>query len=306
MSDTPIADMVETMLADGVSAAAIVLAVRTVETAVALSANVRGHEADNSDKRRASDRERKRRDRQLRGPDSAWRSLVARVIERDGAVCKYCGSAEKLTADHVVPLTRGGTNDLANLVACCRDCNLKKGNKLISEWSRGKQTMSANSSIQTSGLSTDRAEYRCDVEKDSRREFDQGSKKEVVARARGTRLPPDWKPNESLRQFALEHGIDPDAACAEFVDFWIGVPGQRGVKLNWDSTFRNRVRDLASGKYRPRAGPPQRQQQPSFRDIANQILGSIDETSAIRPDEAFDGPVIDGQLDLGAGGIRTG
>lgn len=68
------------------------------------------------------------------------------------------------------------------------------------------------------------------------------SKKEVSARARGTRLSPDWQPDETLRQFARDHNVDPDQLRAEFVDFWIGVPGVRGTKTNWPATWRNRVR----------------------------------------------------------------
>lgn len=157
--------------------------------------------------------------------------------------------------------------------------------------------------------SRDGVTFHCDdlSVSSSLEETEKRSKKEVVARARGTRLPPDWRPNEALRQFARDHNVDPDTARAEFVDFWIAVPGQRGVKLDWDSTFRNRIRDLASGKFRSRAGPPQRQQQPSFRDLADQF-GAFDETPATRPDETFDGPVIDGELDLSiaAGDIRAG
>ena len=31
------------------------------------------------------------------------------------------------TADHIIPVSQGGSNDLANLRACCRHCNLKMG-----------------------------------------------------------------------------------------------------------------------------------------------------------------------------------
>lgn len=44
----------------------------------------------------------------------------------DGA-CAYCGSTESLTLDHVVPLARGGSHAIENLVAACRTCNSRKG-----------------------------------------------------------------------------------------------------------------------------------------------------------------------------------
>ncbi|MCS6774180.1 MAG: HNH endonuclease [Thermoflexales bacterium] len=46
--------------------------------------------------------------------------------------CEYCGVSEdeaggELTVDHFVPLSKGGTNDLENLVYSCSRCNLYKG-----------------------------------------------------------------------------------------------------------------------------------------------------------------------------------
>lgn len=64
-------------------------------------------------------------------------------------------------------------------------------------------------------------------------------------RARGTRLPADWQPSEADRQYAIDRGVNPDELRDEFVDYWTGVPGQRGFKLNWPGTWRNRVRDVA-------------------------------------------------------------
>lgn len=59
-----------------------------------------------------------------------------RVQRRFGMKCSYCGSAEKLTQDHVVPVSRGGTHSVGNIVPCCGSCNSSKGNKLLVEWRR--------------------------------------------------------------------------------------------------------------------------------------------------------------------------
>lgn len=54
------------------------------------------------------------------------------VFGRDGNLCQYCGApAESL--DHVVPRSRGGGHTWDNVVACCRRCNIKKGNRLPAE-----------------------------------------------------------------------------------------------------------------------------------------------------------------------------
>jgi hypothetical protein len=44
--------------------------------------------------------------------------------------CFYC-SAPAVQADHVVPMSRGGTDALHNLVPACSSCNLKKRNNML-------------------------------------------------------------------------------------------------------------------------------------------------------------------------------
>jgi hypothetical protein len=87
-----------------------------------------------ADRRRAADRERKRQTRDQRLPESEWIRLIAAVLRRDGNCCQYCGSGEELTADHVHPVSRGGSHETSNLVACCLTCNRKKSNKFLVEW----------------------------------------------------------------------------------------------------------------------------------------------------------------------------
>lgn len=53
------------------------------------------------------------------------------VLERDGFRCRYCGHAGELHVDHVVPVSRGGTNAIDNLVTACEPCNIGKGAMLI-------------------------------------------------------------------------------------------------------------------------------------------------------------------------------
>jgi 5-methylcytosine-specific restriction endonuclease McrA len=62
------------------------------------------------------------------------------LFARDRYSCQYCGrhrsalrGREFLTREHVVPLSRGGANDWANVVAACSPCNNRKGNGLPSE-----------------------------------------------------------------------------------------------------------------------------------------------------------------------------
>ena len=55
---------------------------------------------------------------------------------RDGNLCMYCGDEladGQLTRDHVVPLSRGGRDRWSNVVAACKGCNTRKGNRLPEE-----------------------------------------------------------------------------------------------------------------------------------------------------------------------------
>jgi 5-methylcytosine-specific restriction endonuclease McrA len=54
------------------------------------------------------------------------------VFARDRHRCQYCGgSAENL--DHVLPRSRGGDHTWENVVAACRRCNTRKGNRTPDE-----------------------------------------------------------------------------------------------------------------------------------------------------------------------------
>lgn len=60
--------------------------------------------------------------------------LRFRVLERDSFKCVYCGMPGThcvLEVDHVVPVARGGTNELANLAASCADCNAGKSSRVV-------------------------------------------------------------------------------------------------------------------------------------------------------------------------------
>lgn len=66
-----------------------------------------------------------------------WAVIRERILERDGFSCSYCDDAAD-EVDHIVPVVRGGSNEDANLAACCGWCNRSKGAKLLSEWGRGQ------------------------------------------------------------------------------------------------------------------------------------------------------------------------
>lgn len=60
---------------------------------------------------------------------------VAKIKENN--YCWYCGKEmepSKLTKDHVFPRSKGGANDMDNIIMVCKTCNSSKGNMDLFEW----------------------------------------------------------------------------------------------------------------------------------------------------------------------------
>jgi len=59
------------------------------------------------------------------------------VFKRDDFTCQYCGRKSPeviLEVDHITPRSKGGSDDIGNLITSCRECNRGKSNiRLISE-----------------------------------------------------------------------------------------------------------------------------------------------------------------------------
>jgi hypothetical protein len=106
------------------------------------------------------------------------------------------------------------------------------------------------------------------------READTNRKKSLKAKSnntgtRGTRLPDEWEPGEELKAWAkADHpNVDVAAAFKEFRDYWCALPGSRALKLDWDATFRNRVRDLESRRPLRAEYGPRRPEPASFEHV---------------------------------------
>ena len=71
------------------------------------------------------------RTKQRKGTRRVSAGLRFQVFRRDGFRCVYCGRGPddgiRLQADHVVPWSKGGPTELANLRTSCKDCNIGKG-----------------------------------------------------------------------------------------------------------------------------------------------------------------------------------
>jgi hypothetical protein len=68
-------------------------------------------------------------------PRQPRRVVIARdvkeaVFRRDGGRCVECGSDFDIQYDHIIPVVRGGSNEVDNLQILCATCNRKKGTSL--------------------------------------------------------------------------------------------------------------------------------------------------------------------------------
>jgi len=63
-------------------------------------------------------------------------SKTMAIWRKTGGMCWYCGKDlfGKMTIDHVQPLLLGGTDDIDNLVPCCKSCNSSKCGRTVEEF----------------------------------------------------------------------------------------------------------------------------------------------------------------------------
>jgi 5-methylcytosine-specific restriction endonuclease McrA len=78
------------------------------------------------------------------------------LLAQHGHRCLCCGASEALTADHVIPVSKGGSSNIENIQPLCLPCNTRKGARII-DYRKGpddKQTsqqLCASCAIPTEG-----------------------------------------------------------------------------------------------------------------------------------------------------------
>jgi len=110
---------------------------------------------------------------------------------------------------------------------------------------------------------------------------------------KGSRLLSGARVSEENRAIAIQCGCPPDrvdALWTEFVDYWSDIPGQKGCKLSWTGTWRNRVKFIYERTGKPLNG------RRTVHDAADDLLAKI---------RALDEPAPSGICDgTGQGSIR--
>ena len=80
------------------------------------------------------------------------------------------------------------------------------------------------------------------------------------SKARGTRLPDGWQPDQALADWTRANA--PAAAnlleVERFRDYWTAQPGAKGRKTDWDATWRNWARRCQEQHTQPGRGPAPR------------------------------------------------
>ncbi len=128
--------------------------------------------------------------------------------------------------------------------------NLKEHQKVDKRWllACDRCPQGAGPASTTSAPREDHASTTSEAREDSRGTRAEEKRREekgrtTGARQRGTRLPDIYPISDEMRAWVREHA--PDVSPQEhekFCDYWRGVAGQRGVKLDWFATWRNWMR----------------------------------------------------------------
>ena len=64
------------------------------------------------------------------------KKLRFEVFKRDSFKCQYCGKSAPdvvLNVDHIMPVAKGGTNDIFNLITACESCNSGKSDRTLDD-----------------------------------------------------------------------------------------------------------------------------------------------------------------------------
>ena len=53
------------------------------------------------------------------------------IFDIHGENCLCCGDGNNISLDHIIPVYKGGLNEINNLQPLCKSCNSRKGTKII-------------------------------------------------------------------------------------------------------------------------------------------------------------------------------
>jgi 5-methylcytosine-specific restriction endonuclease McrA len=77
---------------------------------------------------------RNRKRRNLLSGSNIAPQEIKDLIKNSNSRCHYCNSSQEIQIDHYIPLSKGGSHNINNLVVACKECNLAKKDKLPEDW----------------------------------------------------------------------------------------------------------------------------------------------------------------------------
>lgn len=111
----------------------------------------------------------------------------------------------------------------------------------------GKATpRNADATLQQQQATPPDTDTDTDTEKKERKNL-----KVLSKERRGSRIPDNFEPDATCHELAsklLLSNTQGQEALENFFDYWKSVPGAKGVKLDWQATFRNQLRHVAKQK----------------------------------------------------------
>lgn len=99
------------------------------------SKNQKKWQLKNLDKCRAQ--QARRRSKQKGGGGSFTSEEFKNLCKKYKHRCLRCNLRKKLTPDHVIPVSKGGSSNISNIQPLCQSCNSKKNDKCI-DYRKGK------------------------------------------------------------------------------------------------------------------------------------------------------------------------
>lgn len=175
---------------------------------------------------------------------SITKTLRFEVLKRDSFACQYCGAKAPevvLHVDHIEPVSKGGTNELLNLITSCLSCNLGKSDRrldddsiiqkhrtqlevlqerkeqleMMMQWQKGLLSLESSTEDQAADFWTELVPPYC-LTKDGRKEL-----------------------SKYLAKYPLSDVLDSmKAAVRQYVELQDGKPTLSSVKTAWEYVGR--------------------------------------------------------------------
>ena len=99
----------------------------------------------------------------------SWpKGLKQSLMKRQGNTCVYCGHrriARSMDIDHMVPVVRGGSNDMDNLQVICSPCNQRKGDQTDEEFRARYSSLVPQKRLTPPRRRISQAEFRAETQR---------------------------------------------------------------------------------------------------------------------------------------------